>query len=93
MVKKLGMGAVLKKGTKSRWPSILHKDKKSVSYKVNGVSSGIFFSGLGDWGDEIYIIIGIYSHERIIRILNYQIIEWWFDKRMRYCYHDVNIIE
>ena len=53
-------GSSAEEGSKIEMTIDMHEDKESVSYKVNGVSSGIAFSGLGDWGDEIYIIMGIY---------------------------------
>ena len=54
----------------------MHEDEEYVSYKKNGNSLGIAYSGLGDWEDEVYIIVSMHYVHHKIKLTNYKV-EYW----------------
>ena len=49
--------------------------KKRVSYTKNGLPLGIAFGGLGDWGDNVYIMFGIHYVNHRLKIVEYEVEE------------------
>ena len=46
-----------------------------VSYAKNGLDMGIAFSGLNDWGTDVYIMFGILYQNHRLKILEYSVLE------------------
>ena len=44
-----------------------------VSYAKNGLDMGIAFSGLEDWGTDVYIMFGIFNQNHRLKILEYSV--------------------
>ena len=49
--------------------------KNEVSYAKNGVSMGIAFSGLNDWGEDIYIMFTLFDVGDRLKITGYTVVE------------------
>jgi len=47
--------------------------KKTVSFAKNGLSLGIALGGLNFWGDDIYIMVGIFMPGHRIKVIDYQV--------------------